>query len=136
MAGIGDIIGPMEHETDGAYSEFVRCIPWLQAALDAGGNTHTIEDLFRSISVGRMQFWPAPRGCAVTEIVVYPRRKTLHIFLAGGEMDQIVDMDGSAAEFARANGCDGMSICGRRGWVRVLKDNGWKETMTTLVKEI
>lgn len=136
MCGIGDIIDTMEQTEHNAFSDFARCIPWLQAALDAGGNTHTIADVFDAVAAGRMQFWPAPRGCAITEIIAYPRKKVLHIFLAGGEMDQIVDMDGSATEFARANGCDGMSICGRRGWARVLKDNGWEETMTTLVKEI
>ena len=126
----------MDETIPSALDEFVRCAPWLQGALDAGGNTHTLRDVFAAVCEGRMQFWPAPNGCAVTEIVVYPQNKVLHVFLAGGEMQQIVDMDSSAAEFARANGCDGLSICGRRGWARVLKNNGWKETMTTLVKEL
>lgn len=117
-------------------AEFARCADWLQAALDCGGNTHTLGDLVEAITDGRMQFWPAERGCAVTEIVVYPRAKSLHIFLAGGDMEQIVDMDSSAAQFARAMGCTGMSISGRRGWAKVLKNNGWTEAQTVLVKEI
>ena len=40
-----------------------------------------------------MQLWQGPRGCIVTEIVVYPRKKVLNLFLAGGELDQIVDMN-------------------------------------------
>lgn len=116
--------------------EFARCAPWLQAALDAGGNTHTLEDVWRSVREGRMQFWPAERAAAVTEIVVYPRLKTLHIFLAGGDMDQIVDMDASATEFARLNGCAKVTIAGRKGWARVLRDNGYAEGLTVLGKEI
>lgn len=116
--------------------ELVRCEPWLQAALERAGGTHTITDVVEAIAEGRMQFWPAPRGCAVTEIVKYPSKKVLHIFLAGGELDQIVDMDSSAAEFARMNGCTAMTIAGRKGWARVLKDKGYEVAHTVLAKEL
>jgi len=116
--------------------ELIRCKPWLEAALELSGGTHTLDDVVQAIIKGEMQFWPAPKGCAVTEIVNYPRKKVLHIFLAGGEMEQIIDMDDSAVEFAKMNGCTGMSIAGRRGWKRVLKDKGYVETFTVLGKDI
>jgi hypothetical protein len=116
--------------------ELVRCKPWLEAALERSGGTHTLEDVVQSIQTGAMQFWPAPRGCAVTEVVNYPQKKVLHIFLAGGEMDQIIDMDSSAVEFAKMNGCTGMSIAGRKGWAKVLKNKGYEETFTVLGKDI
>jgi len=116
--------------------ELIRCKPWLEAALELSGGTHTLDDVVQAIIKGEMQFWPAPKGCAVTEIVNYPRKKVLHIFLAGGEMEQIIDMDDSAVEFAKMNGCTGMSIAGRRGWKRVLKDKGYEETFTVLGKDI
>ena len=116
--------------------ELIRCKPWLEAALERSGGTHTLSDVVQAIQEGTMQFWPAPRGCAVTEIVNYPQKKVLHIFLAGGEMDQIVDMDSSAVEFAKMNGCTGMSIAGRKGWARVLKEKGYQETYTVLGKDI
>ncbi len=116
--------------------ELIRCKPWLEAALELSGGTHTLDDVVQAIIKGEMQFWPAPKGCAVTEIVNYPRKKVLHIFLAGGEMEQIIDMDDSAVEFAKMNGCTGMSIAGRKGWKRVLKDKGYEETFTVLGKDI
>ena len=116
--------------------ELIRCKPWLEAALELSGGTHTLDDVVQAIIKGEMQFWPAPKGCAVTEIVNYPRKKVLHIFLAGGEMQQIIDMDDSAVEFAKMNGCTGMSIAGRKGWKRVLKDKGYEETFTVLGKDI
>ena len=116
--------------------ELIRCKPWLEAALELSGGTHTLDDVVQAIIKGEMQFWPAPKGCAVTEIVNYPRKKVLHIFLAGGEMEQIIDMDVSAVEFAKMNGCTGMSIAGRKGWKRVLKDKGYVETFTVLGKDI
>jgi hypothetical protein len=78
--------------------------------------THSFDDIVGAVYAGTMQFWPAENACAVTEIVTFPRRKVLHIFLAGGEMQEIVDMDGPAADFAKANGCTAMTIAGRRGW--------------------
>ena len=116
--------------------EFARCAPWLQAALDEGDNTHTLEDIRAAVLAQYMQFWPAERGAAITEVVSYPRSKTLHIFLAGGELDQIVDMEASAARFARAVGCNQMTVAGRRGWLRVLGDQGYKESLTLLSKEL
>ena len=69
-----------------------QCRPWIDDALEYSGGTHTFEDVYDRILDGKLQLWPAERGCAVTEIVVYPKKKVLHVFLAGGEMDQIIDM--------------------------------------------
>lgn len=116
--------------------EIERCRPWIEAALEYSGGTHLFEDVVKGIKTGYMQFWPAPDGCAVTEIITFPRKKVFHIFLAGGKKGQIVDMDDSAMHFARAQGCTGMTIAGRRGWARVLLNKGWTEAFTTLQKDI
>ena len=116
--------------------ELMRCREWIQSALDEGGNTHSFEDIVRGVAQGHYQFWPADRCCAITEVVEYPNRKSLHIFLAAGDKEQIKDMNASAEEFARAIGCDSMSIAGRRGWVRELKRYGYFELLTTVVKPL
>jgi|TARA_R110000787_G_scaffold168510_1_gene281322 hypothetical protein len=116
--------------------ELNRCRPWIEAALEYSGGTHLYQDIVEGIASGHMQFWPAPKGCAVTEIIIFPRKKVFHIFLAGGEKNQIVDMDDSAMAFAKAQGCSGMTIAGRKGWSRVLKTKGWTEAFTTLSKDI
>ncbi|MAO23900.1 MAG: hypothetical protein CMJ25_24390 [Phycisphaerae bacterium] len=116
--------------------ELERCKDWIEAALEYSGGTHEWSDIVEGIHSLRYQFWPAEKGCAVTEIILFPKKKIFHVFLAGGEMDQIVDMNDSAAQFAKAQGCDGMSIAGRKGWSRVLKNEGWTESFTTLAKEL
>ena len=115
--------------------ELVRCRPWIEAALEYSGGTHDFEDVVQSLIDGRMQLWPAPRGCAVTELVVYPKTKALHVFLAGGEMDQIIEMIDSATEWGKTQGCSSMTIAGRHGWQRVLAEHGYKPVMTVLKKD-
>ena len=57
-----------------------------------------------------------PLGCIVTEIVVYPRKKYLNVFLAGGELDQILDMDADVKAWSIEQGCDAAMMSGRIGW--------------------
>lgn len=117
-------------------AELERCRSWIEAALDRGGNTHLFEDVVSAVKAGTMQFWPAEDACAVTEIIVYPRKKALHVFLAGGNMDTIVDMNESAELFAKFNECSHMSVAGRKGWQKILETKGYKPLLTSLGKDI
>ena len=112
-----------------------RCRKWIEDALEYSGGTHTFDDVAQGILDGKLQLWPAERGCAVTEIVIYPRIKVLHVFLAGGEMDQIIDMIDSAVEWSKTQGCTSMTISGRHGWQKALAKHGFKPVMTVLKKE-
>lgn len=109
---------------------------WIEDALAYAGGTHTFEDVLEGIRSGRMQLWPAERGCAVTEIVIYPQKKVLHIFLAAGELDQFFDMYEDAAEWGRRQGCTSMSLAGRLGWSKVMKPRGWETKMVVMEKDI
>jgi len=122
--------------TDDLDSELERCRPWLEAALALSGGTHLFQDVVECVKLGTMQFWNAPKGCAVTQILEYPRKKILHVFLAGGELDQVKGFVDSMAYFGKLNGCTSMTLAGRRGWVRALADLGWQETFTSMGVEI
>ena len=119
--------------------ELIRCRDWIQSALEKGGDTHDFKDIVDGVLSGHMQLWFGAKGCAVTEIIVYPNKKVLHVFLAGGDqghgIEQITDMHDDAVEWGKAQGCDGMTIAGRKGWQRVLESRGWRQQFTTLVKE-
>ena len=118
--------------------ELMRCRKWIEDALEYSEGTHIFDDIVAAVLAGRMQLWPGPRGCAVTEIVTYPRKKTIHVFLLGGELDQILDFEESMAEFGRVNGCSAMTGAGRPGWERVMKgtDHGWKRSFVVIERPI
>ena len=116
--------------------ELERCRPWIEAALEYSGGTHEFEDIVKNIAESKMQLWPAERGCIVTEIVVYPRKKVINIFLAGGELDQILDMDEDVKAWAKEHGCTGATMAGRLGWKKPLASLGWEFHLASFAKEI
>jgi len=115
--------------------DLARCRPYIEDALEYCNGTHQFEDIVQGIAESKMQFWPAPRGCMVTEIVVYPRKKVFNIFLAGGELDQLKDMHDAMNAWAKEQGCTGGSLTGRVGWKKVLEPMGWKLAHSHFVKE-
>lgn len=117
-------------------AELERCRPWIEAALNHGGDTHSFDDVVESVKKGAMQFWPAEDACAVTEIIPFPRKKVLHVFLAGGNAETIVDMNESAESFAKMNGCSTISIVGRVGWKKALGKKGYSTPSAVLFKEL
>lgn len=107
----------------------------IESALAYSGGTHTFEDVAELVATGRAQLWPAPRGVAITEIVLYPRKRVLHCFLAAGELDQILDMIDSAVAWGRTQNCTSLTLTGRHGWQRVLDKHGFKPVFVTMERE-
>lgn len=114
--------------------QLARCRPWLENALARTEGAYEWPDILDGLATGHMQFWPAPHGAMITQVVESPRLKTLHVFLAGGDLDQVLDMIPSLEAFAAFNDCVALTMDGRRGWERVLKD--WTRTSVVMKKEI
>jgi len=112
-------------EADHLGGEVERCRKWIQEALDHGGNTHEVEDILQGIRENRFQFWAAEKAMFVTEILTYPNFKTIHSFLIGGDLDQVMEMRESIEEFGKRIGCKFSTGNGRRGWVRVMEQHGY-----------
>lgn len=117
-------------------SELERCRPWIEAALAYSGDTHDFDDVACAIINSKMQLWPAKEGCLVTELLQYPKKKVLHIFLAGGKLESITDMHGDVMTWGKAQGCTALTLSGRKGWIKALEKFNWKPTLVALTKEI
>ena len=115
--------------------DWERCSPWLAAAL-GDDPTHSMDDVRRLIECGsgQHQFWAGKRSAIVTEIVVSPRRWSLHFWLAGGDLEEILEMKPLIEAWGKAAGCSRVTISGRIGWERVLKD--YRRVCVVLSKEI
>lgn len=126
----------LAHDKDQMIQELFRCRNWIEDALAYSGDTHKYKDIVDGVLGGHMQLWAGESGCAVTEISLYPNGKHLHVFLAAGDMDQVLDFQESAIQFGKMNGCNKLTLAGRPGWKRVLKDDDWREAFVVLSKEI
>jgi hypothetical protein len=108
---------------------WARCRPILEAAANRFSNG-TIEEAERSIEAERAWFWPGPHSAAISEIT-----HDFHIWLAGGSLPELLEMERGGEHWARAHGCRRMTVDGRKGWERVLKPLGYR-SVTLLIKEL
>jgi hypothetical protein len=102
---------------------WARCRDWLLPALRPGCATEA--DLVDDLMAGRAQIWPGERSAVVTQCVVDDRGPCLHVWLAGGDLEEILAMRVGAEAWARAQGCRRMTIDGRQGWARRLRAHGF-----------
>lgn len=114
--------------------EFQRLSPHIINALEYANNSHNIIDVWDAINSGKAQFFSMPNSVIITEIVDYPQKSVCRIWLAGGDMDELLEGEKHVAELAKSHGCQGMEIIGRKGWERTLTD--YKPTAVVLVKDL
>lgn len=109
----------------------------VEAALEYSGGTHGFEDIVEMVQANQLQVWPASRSIVLTEIIVYPRLKNLHYFLAGGDLDELSRMRQMIESWGKSIGCTRVSLAGRRGWAKTfLKDEGYSPQWTVLAKKL
>ncbi len=97
----------------------------IAEALAYAGDTHSVDDVATMIAAGHAQLWPGPTSLIVSEIVVEPRSKTLHFFIAAGRMAEVLALSHIVLDWGRMQGCTRATFAGRPGWVRVLAKSGW-----------
>lgn len=118
-------------------TKFKECEKYIVDALQYSGGTHDLQDVADQIHNGQLQLWPAKETALVTQLITYPKRKSIHIFLAGGNLDEIINMEDSVFSWAKQQGCDMLTFTGRLGWGRSkLKDRGYKVEHVMMVKEL
>lgn len=118
-------------------SQIVRSLAQrLEKALRIGGRTHDIGDVAAGLQTGRFQWWPRKDSGTVTEIVVYPKGPVLNVFLAAGDLDDVLALVPDMKTFAKAQGCSRITCIGRRGWERVLPKHGWRITGTAFALDL
>ena len=109
----------------------------VEAALEYSGGTHNFDDVAEMVEQNRLQLWPAKDSVVLTEIIVYPRLKNLHYFLAGGDLDELSRMRPLIESWGKSVGCTRVTLAGRRGWAKTfLKDEGYSPQWSVLAKEL
>jgi len=125
----------IEHINMQLLDEFKKRRHLIQDALEYADNSHTPEDVWSAIEKKRAQLWPLPNSVIVTEIVSYPAGRSVRLWLAAGDMDELLEAEPFIAKWGKEHyGCKKVEIIGRKGWIKKLKDYQHKAVL--LSKEI
>lgn len=117
--------------------EWERCRSWIVAALENSPGYETIEDVERKIAAKVYQFWPGWKCAAATCIYTYDKRKVLAVVHGGGDLEELLyDIEPKMCQFARLEGCDGISGEGRLGWKPVCEKHGYRLSHITMIKDL
>ena len=81
-------------------------------------------EVFGLLISNQAQLWLGERSAMVLQLLTPP--PIVHIWLAGGDLDDLLSMRGGMEAWGRSQGCEAVTINGRRGWARVLKPYGYE----------
>lgn len=100
-------------------AQWARCRAWLIPALDGDSE----EKVAHQVASGFAQLWPGERSAMVTQCLKEPPQ--LHVWLAGGDLEELLRMIPAMSAWGRAMGLRWATINGRSGWARVLRGHGF-----------
>ena len=111
---------------------------FVNDAVEATEGRNTAEDLYQMASNADNTLWIAYdesefKGFVLTSINTYPYRKILAMNFCGGKefnswKTPIID---TLKRFAKDVGCDSIEAYGRKGWEKILKEEGYKSKFVT-----
>jgi hypothetical protein len=106
-------------------------------ALRLGGYTHTRDDIAEGIKSGQFQYWGDESCCLVTQIVEYPRKRVLHLFIAAGDLNKLLNKYlPIVKKFAAENGCTSLTSVSRKGFLKRFPAYGFKPKCVTFELEL
>lgn len=105
----------------------------LERALELDGGKHTVQDVADMIERGDAKLWVNGDSLVITQVVSYPQDRTLNFWIASGDLDEVRAMLPQIYEYGYAMGCSHAETTCRRGWARVMANDGWQEAKKLVV---
>ena len=94
------------------------------------GDKASREDIETALQKGTYQLFQKNKSAAVTA----PIKNSLRVGLAGGDLNDLIEIEKEIDEFARSRYFNCIDILGREGWEKVLP--GYKKKAVLLRKDI
>lgn len=123
-----------------------QVVGWLEPAMEVSRGMYTPHGVVASLEAQTQQLWAILDGddiigAAVTAVADREDgRRVLECQLVGaqsGKWDGWVEaMDAAMDGMAKRCRCDEISLAGRRGWVRAIREYGYNETCVVVTKEV
>lgn len=135
-------VNPLENDKSVAKhiaGTMLALIKWrvkIEQALKYAQDSHSFDDITLMVARGDLQAVFFEDCFFILEELAFPNYKTLHCFLAGGNLEAMKEAEPIFEKMAKDKGCKYMSVAGRKGWSRVWTRRGWQEAYVVLRKEV
>jgi hypothetical protein len=110
---------------------------FIERAVGESGGVVTTQDHFDKLVTGDKQLWVIWDGTCRAAVVTQIIKSVCFIWAVGGEgmkdwLHLLDDLEG----WARKQGCTGMQLWGRPGWMRALNEYGYERKLVIMNKEL
>ena len=106
----------------------------LEPAVETAKGKMTIKDVYQYIKNDFYNLWVVMEdtkivACVTTRVIQYPESRALALdFIGGRKMKEwLPEAQGIITRFARDNGCRHLEGYGRKAWIRLGRQHGWKQ---------
>lgn len=108
----------------------------IELALAQGGGTHQMRHVLDAIMSQEAQLWIDGDSLLITEVNDTPLLRELHIWIATGDLEGCIALSEKVGHWGYLNGCDVMTLQGRLGWKRALRQRGWEPLSIEMYKRL
>jgi hypothetical protein len=98
--------------------------------------THSFDDVVGMVVEGKLIPLFFEECFALALVHQFPQAKHYHIFACGGKLQAIIDNTETFKDDAKRRGCDRITISGRKGWIRALKQIGARPTYSVMALDL
>ena len=97
---------------------------------------YTFNEIVAGILAGKYHFYRFEKCCLIGELTSYAHCSVYHCFIACGDINDICKTHEFFENEAKNFGCKYLTLAGRPGWARHLKEHDWEHKLSLLYKEI
>jgi hypothetical protein len=109
----------------------------IERALLVAQNAHSFDHIVHGVLEGRYHFYPiSDRTCIIMEVRSNGNWSAYHVFIAGGDLQEIRDAEPLIMANGAKLGCSKITASGRKGFARVSSKHGWRVAHVTIFKDL
>ena len=108
----------------------------IEQALAHANNSHTFDSVCERVLSGDLLLYSLDNSILLCEISTYPNFKTFHVYLGGGDLQEMLDAQEMIEADAILFDCKYVSMTGRLGWKTHFEKRGWKHSLSIYKKEL
>ena len=108
----------------------------IEEALTYADNSHSFDRICERVIYGDLLMYPMDNAILLCEVTEAPNFKTFHVYLGGGDLEEMLDAQPMIEADALLFDCKYVSMTGRLGWKPHFEKRGWKHTLSIYKKEL